>query len=61
MARTSILAAAGIPCPTLIDPGSKTITVPKSGNMRFYRLSSGTAYTLGRPTISGSNVVLTYQ
>src|SRR5437016_11154503 len=45
----------------LIDPGAKTITVPKSGNTRFYRLSSGTAYTLGKPTISGSNVVLTYQ
>src|SRR6266481_2785575 len=45
----------------LIDPGSKTITVPKSGNTRFYRLSSSTGYTLGRPIISGSNVVLTYQ
>jgi hypothetical protein len=45
----------------LIDPGAKTITVPKSGNTRFYRLSSSTAYTLGKPTISGSNVVLNYQ
>src|SRR6266404_9669036 len=45
----------------LIDPGAKTIIVPKSGNTRFYRLSSGTGYTLARPTISGSNVMLTYQ
>ena len=44
-----------------INPSSKTITVPKSGNTRFYRLGSSTAYTLGRPTISGNNVVLTYQ
>jgi hypothetical protein len=45
----------------LINPSSKTVTVPKSGNTRFYRLSSSTGYTLGRPTISGNNVVLTYQ
>ena len=45
----------------LIDPGAKTITVPRSGNTRFYRLSSSTAYTLSKPTLSGSNVVLTYQ
>jgi hypothetical protein len=45
----------------LINPSAKTVTVPKSGNTRFYRLSSSTGYTLGRPTISGSNVVLTYQ
>ena len=44
-----------------IDPGSKTITVPKSGNTRFYKLLSSTGYTLNRPTVSGSNIVLSYQ
>ncbi len=44
-----------------IDPGAKTITVPKSGNTHFYRLLSGAAYTLGKPTVSGNNIVLTYQ
>ena len=45
----------------LINPSAKTVSVPKSGNTRFYRLSSSTGYTLGRPTISGNNVVLNYQ
>jgi hypothetical protein len=45
----------------LIDPVAQTITVPKSGNTRFYRLGSSTAYTLNRPAVSGNNVVLTYQ
>ena len=45
----------------LIDPGSKTITVPKSGNTRFYRILSSTGYTLNKPTVSGNNIVLTYQ
>jgi hypothetical protein len=45
----------------VFDPGSKTITVPKSGNTHFYRLSSSTGYTLGRPVLSGNNVVLSYQ
>jgi len=45
----------------LINPSAKTVTVPKSGNTRFYRLASSTAYTLGRPSISGNNIVLNYQ
>jgi len=45
----------------LINPCSKTITVPKSGNTRFYRLNSTTGYTLGSPVISGNNIVLSYQ
>src|SRR5207249_12259599 len=28
-----------------IDPGAKTVTVARSGNARFYRLHSSTAYT----------------
>ena len=45
----------------VFDPSAKTITVPKSGNTHFYRLSSSTAYTLGRPVVSGNNIVLSYQ
>ena len=44
-----------------INPSAKRITVPKSGTSRFYRLRSTTAYSLGRPSISGNNVVLSYQ
>jgi len=45
----------------LIDPGAKTVTLPKAGDTRFYRLRSTTRYTLSAPTFSGSNVVMTYQ
>src|SRR5262249_41353720 len=45
----------------LINPSAKTVMVPKSGNTRFYRLSSSTPYTLGKPAISGNNLVLSYQ
>ena len=44
----------------LIDAGARTITVPKSGTARFYRLRSTTAYRLGLPNFSGDNVVLNY-
>ena len=44
-----------------IDPGAKTIILPKSGATRFYRLVSTTAYQLNSPTFSGNNVLLSYQ
>ncbi len=43
------------------NPSAKTVTVPKSGTTRFYRLRSSTGYTLGKPVMSGGNVVLSYQ
>ena len=43
------------------NPSARTITVPKSGSTRFYRLRSSAGYTLGRPVVSGNNVILTYQ
>ena len=43
------------------NPSAKTVIVPKSGTTRFYRLRSSAGYTLGRPTVSGNNVVLSYQ
>jgi hypothetical protein len=44
-----------------IDLATKTITVPRSGSVQFYRIRSGTALTITRITISGGNVVITYQ
>ena len=39
---------------------TKTITVPRSGIMEFYRIRSTTALTITNLTISGGNVVITY-
>ena len=43
-----------------INLATKTITVPKSGNMQVYRIRSNTALTIRRITVSGGNVVITY-
>jgi type VI secretion system secreted protein VgrG len=39
---------------------TKTITVPASGSMQYYRIRSGTALTITGITVSGGNVVITY-
>jgi len=39
---------------------TKTITVPLSGGTQFYRIRAGTALTITSITISGGNVVITY-
>jgi hypothetical protein len=61
MSSTSITGLYSAETAALINPSAKTITVPKSTNLRFYRLASSTPYRLGRPTVSGNNVVLNYQ
>jgi Ice-binding-like len=43
-----------------LDFVTKTMTVPLSGSTQFYRIRSGTALTITRITISGGNVVITY-
>jgi hypothetical protein len=43
-----------------VNVGTKTITVPQSGRMRYYRIISGTKFTIGSITLSGGNVVITY-
>ena len=43
-----------------LNLATKTITVPKSGNMQFYRIRSTTALTITSIIISGANVVITY-
>jgi len=43
-----------------LNLATKTITVPLSGSMRFYRIRAGAAVTLTSTRISGGNVVITY-
>ena len=43
-----------------LDLGTKTITVPLSGNTQFYRIRSATALTITSISISAGNVVITY-
>ncbi len=43
-----------------VNLATKTITIPTSGSMQFYRIRSGTALTMTSITISGGNVVITY-
>ena len=44
-----------------VNLATKTITVPMSGSMQFYRIMSGTAITITKAAISGNNVVITYE
>jgi hypothetical protein len=44
----------------LVNPANKTITAPLSGSMQFYRIRSSTPVTITSITISGGNVVITY-
>jgi hypothetical protein len=39
---------------------TKTITVPWSGGVQFYRIRSGTALTIKGIAITGGNAVITY-
>lgn len=43
-----------------VNLATKTITVPKSGDMQYYRIRSSTALTITSITLSGGNVVITY-
>lgn len=46
----------------VVNPATKTITVPQAGATRFYRISSGVpAVTITSISLSGGNVVITYQ
>ncbi len=66
-ATSPILQSAALPTGPYTDAAgqsltlaTKTITVPLSGSMRFYRIRAGTALTIKGITISGGNAVLTY-
>jgi hypothetical protein len=44
-----------------LNLGTKTFTVPLSGNLQFYRIRSGTALIIASIHIVGGNVVIAYQ
>jgi hypothetical protein len=67
VAPSVILVSAGVVTGSYTDAAgqslnaaTKTITVPVSGSMQFYRIRSGTALTITSITISGGNLVITY-
>jgi hypothetical protein len=43
-----------------VDLATRTITVPVSASVQFYRIISGTALAIRSITVSGGNVVITY-
>ena len=43
-----------------VNLATKTITVPESGSMMYYRIKSGTALVISSIHLSGGNVVITY-
>jgi hypothetical protein len=43
-----------------VNLATKTITVPASGSMQFYRIKSGTALTIKSITVSSATTVITY-
>jgi len=43
-----------------VNPVAKTITVPLTGSMQFYRIRAGTAITIRGITTSGGNAVITW-
>jgi len=43
-----------------VNLATQTITAPASANVQFYRLISGTALTITSITVSGGNVIITY-
>jgi len=45
----------------VINPATKTVTVPVSGSKQFYRMSASSALLIKSIAIVGSNVVITYQ
>ena len=65
-AATTLVSAKMVTGPYLDAIGqslnlvSKTMTVPLSGSTQFYRIRSVTALTIKSITISGGNVVITY-
>jgi hypothetical protein len=66
-AGTTTLISAGVVTGPFVDAIgqsvnllTKTITAPLSGSQQFYRIRAATALTITKITLSGSNVVITY-
>jgi hypothetical protein len=66
-ASVVLQSAAGVNGPYTVAAGqsvnvaTKTITVPLSGNMQFFRIAAYTEFSLTSLTITGGNVVITYK
>jgi hypothetical protein len=66
-AASTLVVAARLPGPYVdvigqsLDTVAKTLTAPRSSGAQFYRIRSGTALTIASITVSGGNVVITYQ
>ena len=43
-----------------VNTSNRTITVPMSGSTQYYRIMSGTALTISAISLSGGNVLITY-
>jgi hypothetical protein len=50
-----------VPAGAVVNIATKTVTVPVSGSMQFYRLQSSSPLTIQSITIVGGSVVITYQ
>jgi hypothetical protein len=66
-ATTTILVSAAVATGPYLDAigqslnlATKTVTVPLSGSIQFYRIRSATAVNITGITIAGGNVVITY-
>jgi len=44
-----------------INPSDKTVTIARSGNARFYRLRSTTAYKISSIASKGNSILMNYQ
>ena len=42
----------------MLDAGSRTISVPVSGAVCFYRLRAGTALTISHVSVSGGTIII---
>lgn len=64
---TAVLSSATVGGPysaradAVINTAAKTVTVPISGSMQFYRMSSSSAVTIQSITVVGGNAVIKYQ
>ena len=65
-ATTTLVSAAVVTGPYVdaigqsLNVSTKTITAPLSGRQQFYRIRAATALTITKITLSGGNVVITY-
>lgn len=65
VSTTELFSSASVNGPfakeaAIVDPATKTITVPVSGSVRFYRVSSQSAVTIKGIAVRGATVTINY-